>query len=225
MRSHIQLLTWFSYEYSFRTSCFCGWGAVLYSSWTLINSIGSRQSTYKPHQPFTRTLLILIRTVTRVQPTSGGGLRPVACKALGIHYILFERDVTFGVLGGPQKCINIYGKIAMPPFKLRATPQLYSMRYLSEYSVKLETSANTWNFESGELIVAFSRNKSTCPVRGVVYAVTAEVKILECLFIAFPTSECIQSEERSVWNVWGRYWAWRSRLFKAFSFWGCKAWQ
>ena len=57
--------------------------------------------------------------------------RPVACKALGIHYILIERDVTFGVLGGPQKCIGIYGKIAMPPFKLHATPQLYGMRYLA----------------------------------------------------------------------------------------------
>ena len=54
---------------------------------------------------------------------------------------------------------------------------------------------NTWNFESGELIVAFLRDKLTCQVRGVVYAVTAEVKIMECLFIAFPTSECIQSEE------------------------------
>ena len=83
----------------------------------------------------------------------------------------------------------------MPTFKLRATPQLYGMCYLSESSVKLETSANTWNFESGELIVAFSRNKSTCLVRGVVYAVIAEVKILECHFTAFPTSECIQSEE------------------------------
>ena len=82
----------------------------------------------------------------------------------------------------------------MPLFKLRATPQLYGMRYLSEYSVKLETLANTWNFESGELIVAFSRNKLTCLVRHVVYAVTAEVKILECHFIAFPTSKCIQSE-------------------------------
>ena len=83
--------------------------------------------------------------------------RPVACKALGIHYILIEREVTFGVLGGLQKCIGIYGKIAMP-FKFRATPQLYGMCYLSEYSVKLETLANTWNFDSGELIVAFSRN-------------------------------------------------------------------
>ena len=82
----------------------------------------------------------------------------------------------------------------MPLFKLRATPQLYGMRYLSEYSVKLETLANTWNFESGKLIVAFSRNKLTCLVRHVVYAVTAEVKILECHFIAFPTSKCIQSE-------------------------------
>ena len=86
------------------------------------------------------------------------GNRPVACKALGIHYILIERDVTFGVLGGLQKCIGIYGKIAMPPFKFRATPQLYGMCYLSKYSVKLETLANTWNFDSGELIVAFSRN-------------------------------------------------------------------
>ena len=81
--------------------------------------------------------------------------RPVACKALGIHYLLIERDVTFGVLGGPQKCIGMYGKIAMPTFKLRATPQLYSICYLSESSVKLETPANTRNFESGELIVAF----------------------------------------------------------------------
>ena len=84
----------------------------------------------------------------------------------------------------------------MPPFKFRATPQLYGMCYLSEYSVKLETLANTWNFESGELIVAFSRNKWTCLVRGVVYAVTAEVKTLECPFTAFRTSECIRSEER-----------------------------
>ena len=71
------------------------------------------------------------------------------------------------------------------------------MRYalFSEYSIKLETLVNTWNFESGELIVAFLRDKLTCQVRGVVYAVTAEVKIMECLFIAFPTSECIQSGE------------------------------
>ena len=88
--------------------------------------------------------------------------RPVARKHWNFNEICNERDITVGVLGGPQKCIGIYGKIAMSPFKLRTTPQLYGMRYLSEYSVKLETSANTWNFESGELIVAFSRNSRFC---------------------------------------------------------------
>ena len=48
--------------------------------------------------------------------------RQDACKALEIHYLLIERDVTFEVLGSQQKCIGIYGKVAMPPFKLRATP-------------------------------------------------------------------------------------------------------
>ena len=101
----------------------------------------------------------------------------------------------FGVLGGPQKCIGIYGKIVMPLFKLRATPQLYGVWYLIESSVKLETLVNTWNFESGELSIAFSRNELACLVRGVVYAVMVEVKILECHFTTSPTSECIQSKE------------------------------
>ena len=83
----------------------------------------------------------------------------------------------------------------MPLFKLHATPQLYGVWYLSESIVKLETLANAWNFESSELIVAFSRNKSTWLLRGAVHAVIAEVKILECYFTDFPTSECIQGEE------------------------------
>ena len=66
----------------------------------------------------------------------------------------------------------------MPLFKLHATPQLYGLWYLSESIVKLGTLANAWNFESSELIVAFSRNKSTWLLRGAVHAVIAEVKIL-----------------------------------------------
>ena len=58
--------------------------------------------------------------------------RPVAGKHRNFNEICNERDVTFGVLGGPQKCIGIYGEIVMPPFKLRATPQLYVIRYLSD---------------------------------------------------------------------------------------------
>ena len=58
---------------------------------------------------------------------------------------------------------HVWG-IAMPMFKLRATPQLYGMFYLNESSVKLETQVNTWNFESGELIVAFSRNSDFCSI-------------------------------------------------------------
>ena len=46
---------------------------LYYLSWILITSLGSRQSTYKSRQPFTRALQILIRIVTRVQPTSRGG--------------------------------------------------------------------------------------------------------------------------------------------------------
>ena len=74
----------------------------------------------------------------------------------------------------------------MPLFKLHATPQLYGVWYLSESIVKLETLANAWNFESSELIVAFSRNKSTWLLRGAVHAVTAEVKDPEVLFHRFP---------------------------------------
>jgi len=60
------------------------WG-LYYSSWILKTFIGSRQSTYKLHQLFTRTLLILIRIVTRVQPTSGGGL----CNRIAIRISTF----------------------------------------------------------------------------------------------------------------------------------------
>ena len=84
--------------------------------------------------------------------------RRVACKHWNVSEILNERDITFGVLGGQQKCIEIYVKMAMPPFKLRATPQLYDMCYLSRSSVKLESLATTWNLESGESSVSFSRN-------------------------------------------------------------------
>jgi len=45
---------------------------LYYSSWILIVSIGSRQ-------PFTCALQILIRIVTRLQPTSGGWLRNLDC--------------------------------------------------------------------------------------------------------------------------------------------------
>ena len=96
-----------------------------------------------------------------------------------------------GSLVAHRNVLVYMGKIAIPPFELRATPQVYDMCYLSKYSVELETLVNTWNFESGESIVAFSRNKSTCLVRGVVYVAIAEVKILECHFTTFPTSECI----------------------------------
>ena len=68
----------------------------------------------------------------------------------------------FGVLGGQQKCIEIHRKMAMPPFKLRATPFQCDMCYLSESSVKLETLANMWNLESGESSVSFSRNRDFC---------------------------------------------------------------
>ena len=86
----------------------------------------------------------------------------------------------------------------MPLFKLHATPQLYGVWYLSESVVKLETLANAWNFQSSELIVTLSRNKSTWLLRGAVNAVIAEVKILECYFTDFPTSECIQGEESTL---------------------------
>ena len=76
-------------------------------------------------------------------------------------------------------------------FKLCIPPQLYGVCCLSKSSVKLETLANTWNFESAELIVAFAKRKLTFQV----FAVTAKVMILECHFTAFPTSEYIQSEE------------------------------
>ena len=93
----------------------------------------------------------------------------------------------------------MYWKIALPLFKLHATPQLYGVWYLSESIVKLETLANAWNFESSELIVAFSRNKSTWLLRGAVHAVIAEVvTILECYFTTFPTSECIQGQESTL---------------------------
>ena len=86
----------------------------------------------------------------------------------------------------------------MPLFKFRATPQPYGMWCLSESIVKLETLANAWNFESSELIVAFSRNKSTWLLRGAVHGEIAEVRTLECYFTAFPTSECIQGEESTL---------------------------
>ena len=64
--------------------------------------------------------------------------------------------------------------------------------------VKLQTLVNAWNFEPSELIVAFSRNKSTWLLRGAVHAVIAEVKILECYFTDFPTSECVPGEESTL---------------------------
>ena len=55
--------------------------------------------------------------------------RRVACKYWNVNEIFNKRDVTFEVLGGQQKCIEIHGKMAMPPFKLRGTPQLYDVLF------------------------------------------------------------------------------------------------
>ena len=52
--------------------------------------------------------------------------------------------------------------------------------------------------KSSELIVAFSRNKSTWLLRGAVHAVIAEITILECYFTTFQTRECIQGEESTL---------------------------
>ena len=54
---------------------------LYYLSWILITSVGSRQSTYKPHQLFTRVVQVLIRSIIRVQPTFRGGLYNPDCNS------------------------------------------------------------------------------------------------------------------------------------------------
>ena len=65
--------------------------------WTTCHDfLGSRQSTYKPRQPFTRAVQILIRIAIRVQPTSGGGLCNPDCNRdhLSLHSSMKLRHKT-----------------------------------------------------------------------------------------------------------------------------------
>ena len=74
--------------------------------------------------------------------------------------------------------------------------QLYTINYLNNSSVKLETISNTWIVESGESTIAFSRKKSKCLDIGVLYVEEVEIKSRSYLFTAFQARERVQNEER-----------------------------